>query len=290
MRAITTILMTVVLGLAVAALAGAGTPPVGYVSLSLWCALLVFALQWLAFSLAFLRKTETFFDAVGSLTYVLVMLLALAITKPLDARSLLLAACVIVWAGRLGSFLFLRICEDGGDRRFDKLKYRFWPFLQTWTLQGFWVISTACCALAAITSGVSKPLGSLAAMGLALWLLGLGLEVVADVQKRRFRRQRQNRGIFISEGVWAYSQHPNYLGEIILWVGVAVMAFPALQGLQYFTLLSPLFVVLLLTRISGIPLLDAAARKRWGDDPAWRRYRSVTPVLVPWLGRGRCDE
>ena len=179
------------------------------------------------------------------------------------------------------------IRADGGDRRFDSIKTRFMPFLRTWTLQGFWVVSTACCALAAITSATSKPLGAWAAAGFALWLLGFVLEVVADEQKRRFRLQPQNRGAFMRSGVWAYSQHPNYFGEIVLWVGVALIALPVLQGLQYGTLLSPLFVALLLTRVSGIPLLDRTAKKRWGDDAAWQVYRANTPLLVPVLGRGR---
>jgi steroid 5-alpha reductase family enzyme len=282
-----TVFLITGLGFLVAALAGAGTPHSGLLPASLWCALLAFGVQWLAFAWAYVKATETFFDLVGSLTYTAVIVMALVLSGSADARSLLLAACVVVWAARLGSFLFLRIRADGGDRRFDKLKTRFWPFLVTWSLQGFWVVSTACCALAAITSAQSKPLDAWAAIGFALWLLGFALEVVADAQKRRFRLQPHNRGAFMHSGVWAYSQHPNYFGEIVLWVGVALIALPVLQGLQYVTLLSPLFVALLLIRVSGIPLLDRAAKKRWGEDADWQAYRANTPVLVPFLGSGR---
>ena len=285
MRRPLTILLIIALGCLVAALASAGTPQVGALPVTLWCAVLAFALQWLTFSWAYLKQTETFFDLVGSLTYIAVILLALSLGESPDNRSLVLAGCVIIWATRLGSFLFLRIRADGGDRRFDRIKTRLLPFLQTWTLQGFWVVTTASCALAAISSGASKPIGAVAYTGLVLWVFGFSLEVIADTQKRRFRALAGNRGRFIRSGVWRFSQHPNYLGEILLWLGIAIIALPVLQGMQYFTLLTPVFVWVLLTRVSGIPLLQAAAKRRWGDDPAWLEYQANTPQLFPWIGR-----
>ena len=110
---------------------------------------------------------------------------------------------------------------------------------------------------------------------------GFAIEVVADEQKRRFRRQPDNAGRFIDSGLWAWSQHPNYFGEIVLWCGIAVAAFPVLQGWQYATLVSPVFIWLLLTRISGVRMLDAAAARRWQDDPGYAAYRARTPVLIP---------
>jgi steroid 5-alpha reductase family enzyme len=89
-----------------------------------------------------------------------------------------------------------------------------------------------------------------------LWVLGWALEVIADAQKSRFNADVANRGRFINTGLWSRSRHPNYFGEILLWVGVAVVAFPVLHGWQYVTLLSPFFVAFLLTRVSGIPLLE----------------------------------
>jgi steroid 5-alpha reductase family enzyme len=118
-------------------------------------------------------------------------------------------------------------------------------------------------------------------VGLAVWALGFVIEVVADRQKGAFRRQPGNRGRFITTGLWAWSRHPNYFGEITLWTGVALLALPVLSGWQYVTLVSPLFVYLLLTRVSGIPLLEARAEEKWGGDPDYRAYRDRTPPLVP---------
>ena len=242
-------------------------------------AALAFGINWLAFVPAYASQSERFYDLVGSLTYLSVTLFALGIKG--DARSALLAALICVWAVRLGSFLFLRIRDAGSDRRFDRIKPFFFRFLMTWTLQGLWVLMTAAAAIAAMTSTKEVGVDAFALVGAGLWLLGFGIEATADRQKRRFRRDPANADRFIAEGLWAWSRHPNYFGEILLWTGIAVIAVPALQGWQYVTLVSPLFVYLLLTRISGIPMLDALARRRWGDDPAYRAYRSATPALFP---------
>lgn len=243
------------------------------------CTAWAFALNWLAFIPAYLAQTEAFYDLTGSITYLTAV--ALAVSMNDDPRALLLAGLIAIWALRLGSFLFLRIRKDGGDTRFDPVKPHFFRFLFFWNIQALWVVMTAAAALAAITSANDVPLGTFAAVGLAIWVGGFALELVADRQKRVFRRDPQNRGQFIRSGLWAWSRHPNYAGEILLWCGIAVIAYPALSGWQYLTLISPLFVYVLLMRISGVPPLEAQAKKRWGDDPAWREYQARTPVLWP---------
>ncbi len=241
---------------------------------------LAFAINWAAFVPAYRSQTERYFDLTGSLTYGSLVLLAIGLGTG-DARSWLLAAGVGCWALRLGSFLFARITRDGSDGRFDAIKKSLPRFFMTWTLQGLWVFLTLSCALAAMTSEQSVPLGGVAVLGAMLWATGFAIEVVADRQKSRFREDPANRGRFIDSGLWAWCRHPNYLGEITLWTGIAVIALPALSGWQHLTLVSPVFVYLLLTRISGIPLLDARGKQRWGDDPGYLAYRQRTPALLP---------
>jgi len=248
-------------------------------------ALLAFAIQWLAFVPAYLAQSERYYDLIGSITYLSTAALALSVKG--DPRSLLLFALISVWALRLGSFLFLRIRADGRDQRFDRIKPFFFRFLMTWTLQGLWVLITAGAAFAAMTGSRQAGLDAWALAGAVLWLLGFAIEAVADAQKRRFRRDPANAGRFITGGLWAWSRHPNYFGEILLWVGIALIAFPALEGWQYLTLVSPLFVYLLLTRVSGVPALEKIAERRWGDDPAFRAYRAATPALFPRPPRTR---
>ena len=248
------------------------------------CAVWIFALQWLAFIPAYLRQTEKFYDLTGSITYIGAVTLALWLSEAHDPRSLLLGACVVVWAGRLGSFLFARVSQDGGDARFDAIKPSALRFFNTWNLQGLWVLLTAGAALAAISAERAVPLGPSDLLAILLWCIGFAVEVTADRQKRVFRKAHGRQG-FITSGLWARSRHPNYFGEIVLWLGVALLALPALSGWQYLTLISPFFVYLLLSRVSGVPLLERRADQRWGDDPAYQQYKAATPVLIPRLFR-----
>lgn len=245
-----------------------------------WGALLVFLVQWVVFVPSWFAHTEHFFDLTGSLTYLAVVALTLLSRGSVTPYSLLVAAMVTAWALRLGAFLAARVRAAGSDSRFDAMKYRFAWFLMTWTLQGLWVLLTAGAALAAITSPEDRQIDAFALLGVALWAFGFGIEVAADEQKRRFRTRPENLDRFITTGVWARSRHPNYFGEILLWFGVAVAAFPSLSGWSMVTLVSPLFVWLLLTRVSGVPLLEAAADRRWAGNPEYEAYKASTPVLL----------
>lgn len=270
------------LALAVAWAGSQGGAVAGILPVFAWCALLAFALQWLAFVPAYLKQSEKFYDLTGSLTYISCIGLAVALSGNTDIRSLTLGVLVAIWALRLGSFLFARIREDGSDSRFDKIKPDPRRFFLTWSLQGLWVLLTGACALAAITAQQSAPMSALDALAMGVWLLGFGIEVAADRQKRMFRKTA-GADAFIRSGLWARSRHPNYVGEILLWVGIALLALPALSGWQLATLISPIFVYLLLTRVSGVPLLERKAEEKWGDEPAYQDYKARTPVLFPRL-------
>lgn len=260
---------------------------IGWLPIFVLCAIVVFAIQWLAFIPAYLFRTEKFFDLTGSLTYITLVGLAVVAAAAWEPRSIILAALVLIWAVRLGSFLFARVLQSGGDARFDAMKRHAPSFLLTWTLQGLWVFLTASAALAAITSSEPAALEWTAFVGIGVWVTGFAIEVVADAQKQRFRSDPANRGRFISHGLWAWSRHPNYFGEIVLWVGIAILAAPSLVGWQWVALASPVFVALLLTRISGIPLLERRGKQRWGNDPDYQQYLATTPVLVPRRPRSR---
>ena len=241
----------------------------------------IFAIQLLGFSYAWWARTERFYDLVGSLTFITAVFMALLLNPGISVYSCLMAALVLIWSVRLGSFLFLRIADVGEDQRFRKIKQSFWRFLLVWTLQGVWVSLTSSAALVAILTPNTSVFPGIAALGFALWILGFGLEVVADQQKAKFRRNPDNAGQFICHGVWSICRHPNYLGEIMLWSGVFLAAVPVMQGWQWATLVSPLFVVVLLTRISGIPTLAHRGVSLWGSDPAYQAYLRDTPMLIP---------
>jgi len=263
------------------ALAGAfGGETVGGVKVMFLCCLLAFGLNWLAFIPANAAQTEKYYDLTGSVTYLSVIVFALVAVGSFDGRSVLLTCLIAMWAVRLGSFLFARVRKDGKDGRFDKIKVNPLRFLTAWTTQGLWVFLTLSCALAAITAPSDGSVGVVAVVGAVVWLLGFGIEVTADNQKTAFKKDPANSGRFISTGIWAWSRHPNYFGEILLWTGVAIIALPTLSGWRWLTLVSPVFVYLLLTRASGVPLLETRADARWGGQQDYEAYKAATPVLM----------
>jgi steroid 5-alpha reductase family enzyme len=245
------------------------------------CCCIAFIVQWFLFIPAYVFQTERYFDLAGSVTYISLVLAALYLSGAGDPRALIIGGLVIIWACRLGTFLFRRVSADGEDRRFRSIKPDFLQYLMTWTLQGLWVSVTLAAGLAAMTASEHEPIGLMGSIGISLWVFGFVVEVVADNQKLKFRREQP--GDFITGGLWQYSRHPNYFGEIVLWLGIAILAVPVLQGWQYATLISPVFVFFLLTKISGVRMLEFRANKRWGEDPEYQIYRSNTPVLVPRL-------
>lgn len=280
-RSLLAIPLVVVLGALVAWAGSQGGATVGPLPVFAIAVAAAFAIQWVVFIPSYAAQTERFFDLTGSLTYITITLLVLALTPSLDARSLLLGAFVVVWAARLGSFLFWRVSKAGSDDRFDAIKPSLPRFLTVWTVQGLWVTLTAAAAWVAITSGHRAPIGWLTVLGVVLWVAGFAVEVVADLQKTRFKADPANEGRFISTGLWSISRHPNYAGEILLWLGVAIVAAPALRGWQYVALISPLFVTLLLTKVSGVPLLEKKADRKWGGQADYEDYKRTTPVLFP---------
>lgn len=275
------VLASPLVALALTLLAGPNGVVIAGVPLFALCIGVAFFSQWLAFIPAYIYQTEHYFDLSGSATYWLLALLGLLLGSQGDLRSMLLGILVMVWAARLGTFLFLRVRKKGSDSRFKDIIPDFRVHLLTWTLQAMWISITASCALLAMTSLNKIPFDSWALAGLVLWLLGFSIEVIADRQKQVFRSPPENANRFITTGLWAFSRHPNYLGEIMLWTGIATIAFPVLIGWQLVSLLSPLFVVFLLTRVSGIDMQERQNDRSWGNDPAYLQYKASTPVLFP---------
>ena len=245
---------------------------------------LIFVIQWVAYIPAFIFKTEKFYDLTGSLTYITAISFALYSTNTpqnLDLGSLIIGIAIILWAIRLGSFLFMRIHKDKKDGRFDSIKTSFSQFFMTWTLQGMWVFICSSAALVAIANPTGVPINIVFIIGLALFILGFVVEIIADNQKSVFRSIPENKDVFINEGLWARSRHPNYFGEITLWTGITVMGISTFEGMNYLALFSPIFSYLLLNYVSGVRMLEYRGHKKWGHLDAYVTYKKSTPKFIP---------
>ncbi|XP_034027447.1 uncharacterized protein si:ch211-210c8.6 [Thalassophryne amazonica] len=246
------------------------------------CALTDLTVQWTCWLLAAVWRTEKFYDLAGSGTFILLAHLSRIWGGARHVRQNVQTWLVTVWGLRLGRFLFLRILKHGYDRRFNNVRDSPGTFFIYWTIQAMWVFMTLLPTLMLNSQKRDQPLGMRDYVGWTVWGLGFITEAVADQQKFFFTRDPDNAGKFIQSGLWAYSQHPNYFGEILQWTGLWLSASSVMNGPQYLSVASPLFVWFLLRYVSGIPLLEKQAMKKWGSDPAFRNYIKNTPLLWPW--------
>ena len=241
----------------------------------------IFAIQIIVFIPSFIFRTEHYYDLTGGITYISTVVIALILKNSyqgIDLISLLLGSMVIIWATRLSSFLFLRVKKSGEDVRFKKIKHSFSWFLMTFMLQGMWVFMCIFPALIVISSFNSE-INNYAIVGTVVWLFGFLFEIVADNQKSNFNKI--NKGKFISTGLWSMTRHPNYFGEFILWLGITIASLGYIDNYNYILLLTPIFVYLLLTRVSGVNLLEEIGEKRWGDSKEYQKYKEKTPLFFP---------
>ena len=262
----------------------------GY-STVLLCAVICIGIQWIAWIPASIWKTERFYDLTGGLTFLVVVVFSLWSGSQFESpslREIIVSALVVVWSLRLSSFLYFRIHRTGKDGRFDRLKTSPIRFLVPWTLQGLWVFLTMVVVIVINNQENTSPaLGVWDCIGLLLWITGFGIEVIADNQKTVFNSEPMNENKWIDSGLWSYSRHPNYLGEILLWTGVSFFGISCFTGLERVAWISPIFIYILLTKISGTPILDRRSLEKWGHDPEHQKYRDETPALFPRISKNQ---
>lgn len=245
------------------------------------CAATDLAIQWVGWAIASAFKTEKFYDLTGSGTFILLAHLSRFWGGTNHLRQKVQTGLVTAWAVRLGTFLFLRVLKEGQDRRFNKVRDSPGTFFVYWSIQAVWIFMTLLPTLMLNSEKRDQPLGVRDYVGWGIWGLGFATEAIADQQKWLFKQNADNAGKFIQSGLWSYSRHPNYLGEILQWSGLWLSASSVMEGSQYLSVASPLFVWFLLRHVSGIPLLEKQEIKKWGSDPAFQQYVKNTPLLWP---------
>ena len=228
---------------------------------------------------AFILKTDRLTDISYGLSFVILITLAWFI-EPYSFQNTILALMVIIWGLRLGIFLFIRIGKMKRDKRFDGRRESFTKFLSFWLLQG---LTTGIVLIPALLF-MGKEHQSTLSIGVVIWITGFVIEAIADMQKFRFRQQAANRSRFIDRGLWKYSRHPNYFGEILIWLGIYLYVFQSFSNTEkLLALIGPLFITILLLFVSGIPTVEKRAEEKFGDDPAYLEYKRRTSILIPWF-------
>lgn len=231
------------------------------------------------FLIAFKFQTDKLTDASYAITFI--VLACFGLFSGADVAKIVLVCMVTLWALRLGGFLLFRIWRTGVDHRFDGMRDNFFAFAKFWVAQGISVWVILLPALMALFSD-TMVFTTLSFIGVIIWGAGLLTEAIADWQKYQFTQNPANKNKWIEIGIWRYSRHPNYFGEILVWIGVYLFVFSSLTPLQaVIGLASPLFIIILLLFVSGIPILEKSADKRWGKNKKYQEYKKQTSILVP---------
>ena len=241
----------------------------------------VLVIHWLAFIPALIFKTEKFYDLTGSICYAFsAIYVYLQSYGMFLSLSFFISLAILIWTLRLGSFLLKRVIDAGEDKRFRTIKTNPTQFFMTFNLSALWVVICSLCALTAVSNGVLE-VKSIFYIGLLVFIIGFLIEVIADNQKTAFRAVPENANSFITTGLWSVSRHPNYFGEVTLWLGIAMMSLPYLEGVQYWTLISPIFSFVLIYFVSGVRMLEARANVKWGENKEYLDYVKKTPIFFP---------
>lgn len=244
-------------------------------------ALVIYWYMVALFVSALIRRDNSIADIAWGPGFLLAALAAFWWHAPTGYLPMIATVLVAVWAVRLSVHILMRNWGRGEDWRYAdwRTKWGRWfvlrSFVQVFLLQGLLLVIVSLPALWVNTFGGA--FGWLAAAGVAVWLIGFFWETVGDYQLTRFLKDPSNRGRVMQSGVWAYSRHPNYFGEITQWWGMWLIALSVPGG--WVTVLGPLTITFLITKVSGVPMLEAKQMQ----NPEFREYALRTPVLIPWF-------
>ncbi|KAI5780732.1 hypothetical protein DFH27DRAFT_583044 [Peziza echinospora] len=270
-------------------------------------ALVTIAYQLFFFAIAWTFKFDKVTDLAGGSNFIILAVLTASLrgssNTDLSSRNAVATAFVIVWGIRTAGFLFWRILKTGTDARFDEMREKFWSFAGFWVFQMIWVWGVSL-PLTILNSPYSlsatsrSPFGTaLDIIGTILWGIGILTETISDIQKLNFRNSNppsQNNRPFMQTGLFRYSRHPNYFGEMLHWIGIYLICLSPTQPTrvaQILTIFSPLLTISLLMFLSGLPLNEKpVARKRfessvkhggngWGE---YKEYLNRTSILIPF--------
>lgn len=233
------------------------------------------------FILANALKTDKFTDFTYGLTFIILALFITFTSSALSPIQLILTIMIIIWAIRLITYLLVRILKIKKDTRFDNRRDNWLAFLQFWVFQGIAVFIIILPSIYLLTQKVDANIYPVMMIGMIIWAGGLLIETVADGQKFSFKNDPKNKGLWIDLGLWKYSRHPNYFGEMLVWWGIFIYVMPYLQGLAWMSIIGPVFITYILMFVSGIPLLEKRYDKKYKNNKEYQLYKKRTSLLVP---------
>ena len=240
-----------------------------------------FLIQIFFFIFAASYKSDKVTDLSYGLSFIILALYSIFTRGTFYLTQIIITVMILVWGLRLAGYLFIRILKIKRDKRFDGIRENFVKFASFWIIQALsvWIIMLPATF---VLNSADLPLTTLSYIGISVWTIGFLIETIADHQKFTFKNK--NKG-FINTGLWKFSRHPNYFGEITLWWGLFMVIIPYLSGLYWLTILGPLFITFILLFVSGIPILEKRYNKKYGHLTEYQEYKKKTSILIPWFSK-----
>lgn len=241
---------------------------------------IVFVLNFSGFLFGYFLKTDRFTDIIYSLSFVCAVIAGLIFFQNIFLPHLILSGMVILWAVRLGAFLFSRIHKMKTDKRFDSMRNSFLKFGGFWLLQAI-SISILILPVLFIIEKSDFQIGIFQWFGILIFGIGFLIESISDFQKSKFKLIHPDK--LFTKGLYSWVQYPNYLGEIMVWVGIFVFGVNIYEGAEWLGIISPLWIFILLRYISGIPLVEQKRDKVYSQNSEYKAYTQNTPKLIPFF-------
>ncbi|MDG1545577.1 MAG: DUF1295 domain-containing protein [Candidatus Poseidoniia archaeon] len=244
--------------------------------------LITVCMQLSFFAVAYGLQIDKVTDFAGSANFLLLAIITLWFSEDFSFPKIIASLMVIIWSLRLGAYLSYRILIWGEDNRFDVMRSQFWSFLGFWIMQILWVFLTSLPVTYFNSLDSPNELNAIAIIGMGMFSVGLAIEAWSDYTKFNHKMNGEK---WCSEGLWKYSRHPNYFGNIMLWFGIFIFCYSF--DVPLWTIIGPLWTTFLLLFVSGIPLLEASADKKYGNDAEYLQYKSNTSILIPWFNSSK---
>ena len=242
--------------------------------------LILFVYMNLWFIISFIKKRNDVADVAWGLGFVILAWISFYISKDISLRGLLVVTLVSVWGLRLSWHIYVRNRNKKEDYRYMAWRKGWgkWFYLRSYTqvylLQGVLLFLIVLPVLF-INKNPGNTLGLIDIIGAMVWLVGFLFESVGDAQLAKFIKNPSNKGKLMQSGLWKYSRHPNYFGEVTQWWGIWIIALSVPGG--WLTVIGPLTITILILKVSGIPMLE----KKMEENPEFSEYKKRVSIFLP---------
>jgi len=254
--------------------------------LLLLSALIIFIHMTIFYAISLIKKDSSIVDIGWGLGFIFVAIISFIIGGNLFPKQIIITSLVFLWGMRLAIYIFFRNKGKAEDWRYKKWRddwgknFAIRAYFQIFMLQGLFMFIISV-PIVLVNSNEIETFKLFDIVGSLIWIIGFIFEALGDYQLSQFKKDPDNKGKIMKKGVWKYTRHPNYFGEVTMWWGIFIIALPLTNGI--FTIISPILITFLLLKVSGIPLLE----KKYKDNKEYQEYKKMTNAFFPFFPKSK---